>query len=56
VTSFFGIKVSRFCVFLENDKTDPRQILFLQGLGQNTCSLYVFYKLNVYKHIEPDFW
>jgi len=28
VTSFFRIKVCFFCVFLENDKTDPRQIFF----------------------------
>jgi len=25
VTSFFGIKVRRFCVFPENNKTDLRQ-------------------------------
>jgi len=28
----------RVCDFLKNNKTDMRQI-FLQGLGQNTCSL-----------------
>jgi len=28
VTSFFGIKGAFFCVFLENDKMDLRQILF----------------------------
>jgi len=33
VTSFFGIKVRRFYVFLVNDKMDLRQIS-LQGLGQ----------------------
>jgi len=28
VTSIFGIKVCVFCVFLENDKTNLRQIFF----------------------------
>jgi len=45
VTSFFGIKVCVFCVFLENDKTDLRQIFF-QGLRENTCSLQPALKSN----------
>jgi len=39
VTSFFGIKVYVFCVLLENDNMDLRQILF-QGLGQEKTLVY----------------
>jgi len=28
MTSFFGIKVCIYCIFLENDKMDLRQIFF----------------------------
>jgi len=35
----------RFCVFLENDKTDLCQIFF-QGLGENTYSLQPALKSN----------
>jgi len=38
MTSFFGIKVCGFCVFLENDDMNLRQILF-QSLEENTCLL-----------------
>jgi len=40
VTSFFGIKVCIFCVFLENDKTDLRQIFF------RILGALVYYKLH----------
>jgi len=35
----------RFCIFLENDKTDMCQIFF-QGLEENTCSLQLALKSN----------
>jgi len=40
----------RFCVFLENDKTDLRQNFF-QSLGENTCSLQPALKSNA-----PGLW
>jgi len=37
--SFFRIKVCDYCVFLENDKTNPLQfVFFFQSLRGNTCS------------------
>jgi len=36
--------VRDFCVFLENDKTDLRQIFF-QGFGENTCSTQLALKI-----------
>jgi len=45
VTSFCGIKVFGFRVFLENDKMDLRQNVFLD-LGENTCSLQPALKSN----------
>jgi len=45
MTSFFGIKMTVFCVFLEIDKTDLHQIFF-QGLGENTRSLQTVLKSN----------
>jgi len=48
MTSFFGIKV---WVFLENDKTDLRQIFF-HGLGENTFHFYsndIFIQVTLHK-------
>jgi len=43
VTTFFGIKVAFFCVFLK--RQDGSAPIFFQDLGENTCSLQLHWKV-----------